>query len=102
MSGLARPKRGTTMLVKFNSDWPPLYKRGAVLELPDRIAVHFVDRCIASAVRPGEARAAPGAGRADAAAPRESSHELHDQLYHRHEDRRNPLHYSAPVPLRLK
>jgi hypothetical protein len=94
------------MLVKFNSDWPPLYKRGAVLELPDRIAVHFVDRCIATALRPGEApymHAAPEAGRASAAPPRESS------VLHQRETSPPPrrgegieLNHSAPVTLRFK
>jgi hypothetical protein len=43
------------MLVKFNSDWAPHYRRGDVLDLPDRIAAHFCDRCIAVALRPDEA-----------------------------------------------
>jgi hypothetical protein len=44
------------MFVRFLCDWPP-YKLGQALEIPDRVASHFVARCMAETVTAADVQA---------------------------------------------
>jgi hypothetical protein len=45
------------MYLRFICDWPPHYKDGQAIEIPDRIGVDFVARAMAEIVTAAEVRA---------------------------------------------
>jgi hypothetical protein len=44
------------MYLRFICDWPPHYKDGQAIEIPDRIGADFVARCMAEVVTAADVR----------------------------------------------
>jgi hypothetical protein len=44
------------MYVRFICDWPPHYKDGQAIEIPDRVGADFVARCMAEIVTAADVR----------------------------------------------
>src|ERR1700730_15639349 len=48
--------RRKTMYLRFICDWPPHYKDGQAIEIPDRIGADFVARCMAEVATGADVR----------------------------------------------